>query len=399
VSGDPQGQEEPERADRRLLDQFYRGVDTHLKLVGAAQMGARNVWVRLSRYGVHSNLLEPELRGILARVTDLRSWYPAWAERAAHFERLGDKALVDGHRASAAEYLLTASALYHFAQINTRPESPLKAEGGRRSAACYRRAADWFAPPAIPFELAFEGTKLPGYLRVPGGRYPAPGARPAVVVLINGANCAKEELHAWTEPLLRRGLATVVFDGPGQGELAVQQGGIGLTADGYDRAVQSVLDWLRGSDHVDGGRVGLWGMSMGGLFAARVAARDARVQAVVSIGGLYSLDGYDALPISTQEEMRDLTGLRTLAETETYLRVAYDARGPGAITCPSLVVHGALDDIVGTEDAQRLAAAATDDRGELWVFEDGVHVCYNLFQELRPRIADWLADRLRDTCE
>ena len=393
MSLDAAEREAAERADRRLLDQFYRGVDTNLKLVGAARMGAQNVWVRLSRYGVHSNLLEPELRAILAQITDLRSWYPAWAARAAHFERLGDRAGEEGHDESAGEYLLTASALYHFAQINTRPESPLKAEGGRRSAACYRRAAEYFDPPTMPFELRFEGTRLHGYLRVPEGIYPVAESRPPIVVLINGANCAKEELHTWTEPFLRRGVATVQFDGPGQGELAVRQGGVGLTADGYDRAIQAVLDWLAGGDYVDGTRVGLWGMSMGGLFAARVAARDERVQAAVSIGGLYSLERYAELPIPTQEEMRDLTGLPTLAETEAYLTAAYGPEGPGEIRCPFLVVHGALDDIVSTEEAERLAAAAGD-KGELCVFEDGLHVCYNLFQELRPRIADWLSDHL-----
>jgi 2,6-dihydroxypseudooxynicotine hydrolase len=356
-------------------------------------MGASNVWVRLSRYGVHSNLLEPEVRGILARVTDLRSWYPAWAERASHFERLAEQASERGHEASAAEHWLTASALYHFAQINTRPESPFKAEGGRRSAECYRRAADCFDPPAMPFEVRLEDTKLPGYLRIPGGLYPLPEPRPPVVVLISGANCAKEELHVWTEPFLRRGVATVVFDGPGQGELAVRQGGVGLTAEGYDRAIRAVLDWLQGGDYVDGSRVGLWGMSMGGLFAARAAAQDERVRAAVSIGGLYSLERYAELPVPTQEEMRDLTGLPTLAATEAYLTAAYGPEGPGAVRCPFLVVHGALDDIVDTAEAERLAAAAGE-RGELWVFEDGVHVCYNLFQELRPRIADWLTDHL-----
>jgi dipeptidyl aminopeptidase/acylaminoacyl peptidase len=392
VSAGAVEREAAERADWRLLDQFYRGVDTNLKLVGAARMGASNVWVRLSRYSVHSNLLEPELRAILAQITDLRSWYPAWAERAAHFERLGEQAREEGHGASAAEYLLTASALYHFAQINTRPESPLKAEGGRRSAECYRRAAEYFHPVAVRFELPWEGTNLPGYLRAPRPPFLIAPGLPPVVILINGANCAKEELHAWTDPLLRRGLATVVFDGPGQGELAVRQGGVGLTADGYDRAVQTVLDWLP-TQLVDGRRVGLWGMSMGGLCAARVAARDERVRAAVSIGGLYSLERYGELPVPTQEEMRDLTGLATLAETKAYLTAAYGLDGPGEIRCPFLVVHGALDDIVSTEEAERLAAAAGD-RGELCVFEDGLHVCYNLFQELRPRIADWLVDHL-----
>ncbi len=375
-------------AERRRADQFYRGVDKDLKLFGAARLGERNVWVRLSRYAVHSNLLEPELRGVLARVTDLRSWYPAWAERAAYFAGQADEASASGHRASAAEYWLTASALYHVAQINTRPEDPLKAEGARQSAACYRRAAPLFVPPAEAVAIASPVGTLPGYLR-----RPADVARPPLVVLVNGANSSNEELHAWTDGFLRRGLATLAFDGPGQGELAPHRGGIPLTADGYDAAIAAAVSWAAARDDLAGARIGLWGMSLGGLLVARAAARDERVRAAVSLGGLRSLEAYADLPLPVQEEMRELTGLASFAATEAYVAHAYRADNLGTIRCPFLVVHGVLDDIVSTEDARRLAAAAGE-RGECWVFEDGVHVCYNLFQALRPRVADWLADRL-----
>jgi pimeloyl-ACP methyl ester carboxylesterase len=65
----------------------------------------------------------------------------------------------------------------------------------------------------------------------------------------------------------------------------------------------------------------------------------------------------------------------------------------GRVDCPFLVVHGALDDIVSTDEARGLAARAGD-LGELLVFDDGVHCCYNLYQELRLRIADWVVDKL-----
>lgn len=91
--------------------------------------------------------------------------------------------------------------------------------------------------------------------------------------------------------------------------------------------------------------------------------------------------------------MRDLTDFQTLRETEAYFASAYDAAHLGPVACPLLVVHGALDDIVTTDEARRLAARA-DDLGELLVFDDGVHCCYNLYQELRLRVADWVVDKL-----
>jgi 2,6-dihydroxypseudooxynicotine hydrolase len=377
-----------EATEQRTINDFYRNVDANLKLWGALQMGQRNVWVRLSRYAAHSNLIEPELRAILIRVNDLGSWYTTWSQRAEHFEKLGDIAASREHIASAAEHLLTASLLYHFAQINTRPENPRKAEGAQRSVACYKKAAPLFDPPAKPFSLTFDNVKLPGYLRCPPGI-----ARPPVVVLINGANSSKEELHSWTEVFLRHGLATVIFDGPGQGEMAPRHGRSRFRADDYDRAVRTVLDWVQGEDYLNGNSIALWGMSLGGLLAAQAAAQDRRVRAVVSVGGLCSLDNYANLAVPTQEEMRDLTGFQTLRETEAYFASAYDTAHLGPVTCSFLVVHGALDDIVSTDEARRLAARAGD-LGELLVFDDGVHCCYNLYQELRLRIADWVMDKL-----
>jgi 2,6-dihydroxypseudooxynicotine hydrolase len=213
------------------------------------------------------------------------------------------------------------------------------------------------------------------------------------VVLINGANSSKEELHPWTEVFLRRGLATVIFDGPGQGEMAPRHGRSRFRADGYDRALRAVLDWVEAEGYLNGNRIALWGMSLGGLLAAQAAAQDHRVRAVVSVGGLYSLGHYSNLAVPTQEEMRDLTGFQTLRETEDYFASAYTSAHLGPITCPFLVVHGALDEIVSTEEARRLAARAGV-HAELVIFNDGVHCCYNLYQELRPRIADWVVDKL-----
>ena len=42
---------------------------------------------------------------------------------------------------------------------------------------------------------------MTGFLRMPPGRRPAP-----VVVLFNGTNAVKEELHWWADVLLDRGL-------------------------------------------------------------------------------------------------------------------------------------------------------------------------------------------------
>ncbi len=61
--------------------------------------------------------------------------------------------------------------------------------------------------------MPYQGGWLAGILRKPPGV-----ARPAVVVMAMGLDSAKEEADCYEQPFLARGLATLSFDGPGQGE-------------------------------------------------------------------------------------------------------------------------------------------------------------------------------------
>jgi pimeloyl-ACP methyl ester carboxylesterase len=63
------------------------------------------------------------------------------------------------------------------------------------------------------------------------------------------------------------------------------------------------------------------------------------------------------------------------------------------ITVPRLQVYGGLDKASPPEHAYRVAAEVP---GPVTteVYDDGVHVCNNLYPVVRPFIADWLADHL-----
>jgi dipeptidyl aminopeptidase/acylaminoacyl peptidase len=66
------------------------------------------------------------------------------------------------------------------------------------------------------------------------------------------------------------------------------------------------------------------------------------------------------------------------------------------ITCPLLVIMGRQDRIVSPESAERMVAEAGDN-AELWMFEDGNHVCNNIPYKHRPQQADWMRRKLYDT--
>ena len=64
------------------------------------------------------------------------------------------------------------------------------------------------------------------------------------------------------------------------------------------------------------------------------------------------------------------------------------------ITQPMVVVFGRRDRLVPWQHAVRVAPRRP--RAELWMFDEGNHVCMNLTYRWRPQAADWLAQRLRE---
>src|SRR5437762_1044575 len=130
-------------------------------------------------------------------------------------------------------------------------------------------------------EAPFEGAIIPGILRAPRG-----ASRPPVVILVPGLDSVKEELYAMENDFLRRGLATLTIDGPGQGENAPR---FPIRAD-WSSVVSPLLDHLSADERgLDLGRVGLMGISMGGIYGPRAAAKEKRLRAIVALAGPYDL--------------------------------------------------------------------------------------------------------------
>ena len=104
--------------------------------------------------------------------------------------------------------------------------------------------------------------------------------------MIPGLDSVKEELQATAEHLLSRGLAVIAIDGPGQGEAEYEL----PIEPAYERVTTAVADYLKGRDDVDPDRLGVFGVSLGGYYAARSAAYEPRVRAAVALAGPYRWD-------------------------------------------------------------------------------------------------------------
>ena len=113
-----------------------------------------------------------------------------------------------------------------------------------------------------------------------------------------GLDSTKEEADAYEAPFLARGIATLVFEGPGQGEA---QYDFAIRGD-YEVPVKAVIDSSKRGADLDAKRIGMWGVSLGGYYAPRAAAFEKRIKACIALGGPFDWGAaWDGLPELTRE--------------------------------------------------------------------------------------------------
>lgn len=331
-------------------------------------------------------------RALAAAVADPEvDWFDFWMARSDHYAELGDRALADDHRISAGELLWLASLTAHYAQYMWFHDRGRRELGQRRKVELFDRAAPHLEPPGERVEIDFEGTTIPGYLRLPENAGDGPFA---CCVLIGGLESTKEESHRFENLCLERGLATFAFDGPGQGEMFFE---VKLGPD-FERYSSAVVDLLERRPEVDSARIGVLGRSLGGHYAPKSAACDDRFAACCAWGACFDLSDLDSMPSDTREGFHYATGIEDPERAEEHLLSSLDlAPVADRIRCPTLVLHGRHDTIFGTEQLEKFRRGVVNAELEIQLEEDGDHCCHNMGHVVRPRMADWLADRLGTT--
>src|SRR5690242_11709968 len=198
-------------------------------------------------------------------------WCSAWSKRAAHHEQIGLEAIAKRHFLTAGESLQRAGVYYHFASfLFVHDQAQMKA-AHEKQIECRQLALPHLRPPGERVEIPYQGKKLAGILRKPTGI-----DKPPVVVMAVGLDSTKEEGDAYEAPFLARGMATLIFEGPGQGEA---QYAFAIRGD-YEVPVKTVIDFVEKRSDLDANRVGMWGVSLGGYYAPRAAAFEDRKSVV-----------------------------------------------------------------------------------------------------------------------
>jgi len=320
----------------------------------------------------------------IARISRWDDWCREWGATATRYEEAARQASAAGLALTAGGAWRRAALAWHWGKFVFVDHPGEQRAAHDRCVEDFRLGAATLSPPAEPVEVPYAGTRLSAYFRRPSDRSP-------VVIMVPGLDSTKEELQATAEYFLARGLATIAIDGPGQGESEYEL----PIEPAYEKVATAVVDYLTTRSDVDAARVGLFGVSLGGYYAARCAAYEKRLTATVALAGPYQFDqDWDELPAQTRATFQVRSGAASAAQARELAGRLTLADAAREITGPLLVVGGGRDTIVPAHHAERLAKEAPG--AELLLYPDGSHGVTNRAYESRSRMADWMAAHLTD---
>jgi len=333
---------------------------------------------------LHGQIELGDLTGTVARIGDWSDWGPEWTKTARAHEDIGEQALAEGRRISAVGAYLAAARCYHLSYFLSVDDEEAHAHGLAKMVECHSRALPYMEPAVEKITIPFPDADLAGLLSIPGGDGPHP-----VVIFLPGLDSTKEQRHGGRGALLRRGMAVLSLDGPGQGEVAPK---LPIRHD-YEVPVGAAIDALESHDRIDAGRVGLIGASLGGYYACRAAALEPRVTAAVANCGPYRwIDCWDELPAVTRGAFRKYSWSESDEEAREKAKLLDLSGVAEKISQPLVVVHGMLDPLIGVDHAQRIAAEAAN--ATLITVDDATHGVSNLAYKYAPWVDDWMAQQL-----
>jgi 2,6-dihydroxypseudooxynicotine hydrolase len=326
-----------------------------------------------------------DLQRLVARIERWDDWCRIWCDEASRHEKQAAEATAHGRHVTAADCNLRAAIYYHYGKHLFAHDPEQYRAAHERMLACYRAGAAACDPPVERIELPYGDTTLVGNLRRPRG-----SVRPAVAIVLPGLDACKEELHAWCDAFVRRGLAALAIDGPGQGETAFK---LPITTE-WGKVIGAVIGALERRSDVDARRIAVVGQSLGALYAPLAAAFEPRITACVSNCGPFDFGAVlPTMPAASQETFRVRSHARSSAQAHEIARRLTLEGVAQRITCPLLVVFGAGDKLIPAAEGERLARAASGPT-DFVVFEEGNHVCFNISYKFRPLTADWTAEHL-----
>ena len=348
-------------------------------------------------------------RALAAKAGDDDAWFEEWARMGEAIERRGRDALRAGHRLTAASCFMRATRYYQTGERFIHPRSARSMDVYARSVAIFKEAAAIIRRPHIEaVEVPYGSTSLPALLVHPDAD--AAEARPApAMVFFDGFDVTKELQYGYGIPdLAARGVGCLIVDGPGNGE-SVRFRNLPLIAE-TEKYATPAYEYLAGRPEFDAKRIGVMALSLGGYYAPRAASLEPRFACCVAWGAqwdyheiwarrLEDLDSGKVLSLSVPPE--HLQWVLGVSDRASAVKKLEGFRLDGIVqkmACPFLLLHGAGDEQIPLELAQRLFDAVGSKEKMMKIFsreEGGFHHCQvdNVTIGVHTMF-DWIADVL-----
>lgn len=218
---------------------------------------------------------------------------------------------------------------------------------------------------------------------------------PATVVILHGYMLSKETMLPWAFTLAQSGFRVILVDLRGHGQSTGSQISFGK----YETTdLSQLLDYLTEHNLCDK-QVGVLGLSYGATLALHWAARDSRVQTVVSIA---PYNKPDEAVVRFTKEMKLPFSQKTAQKAAVLAAQKMDIQwtdwsGEAAMSkvkVPVLFIGGGHDNISTPDDIKHLRQLAVDDSKIIEIPIANHIVLAAWYHELNDPIKTWFQDHL-----
>jgi pimeloyl-ACP methyl ester carboxylesterase len=208
---------------------------------------------------------------------NIDSYAFAWHEVAQRVEKQAELSSQNQHRKSAKLHYLRASSYYRSAMTCLSPKDTRHRDNWAKSRECFEKAGQLFDTPFEKYDIPFEDKILPCYLLRP---ISTNEKLPTLIVATGGEGTAME-MYFWIGAAgLERHYNILLYEGPGNLSAYYLNKNFTYRED-CEAPISKVIDFLSSQSFVDMDKIALIGFSFGGYVAARAAAFEKRIRALI----------------------------------------------------------------------------------------------------------------------
>lgn len=256
---------------------------------------ARCLIYDISPFDLEYVLRRVEQKSLLNSKMLENTWMAEWKQKADYFKELAEDARKKNQKCSVSEFYQLAAKCYYACYLLNSDAVESKKKVYEDFSYTYRQyvmnSDERVEEVLIPME---NDAFLPGYLHFPNENK-FKGPHPCVTIYVGMGSC-KEEVEVEARALINRGISVLAIDMPGTGA-ALFQYGLKLHGDLIEKAFDEIMKFLTAHPDIDSGRLGTFGLCMGGGIAYRAAAKYPSVKACVNLFPLFvSMLNLDSIP-------------------------------------------------------------------------------------------------------